>query len=305
MQRFSTNLLLFIFPLFLIYCWIAWVYMPQLLNEHWGPDTETQIQQSFRNAEKRPYDMVFMGNSRIYRGLNPDSFTTKSYNFAHDNDSYNQIYYKLLFLTAQNKKIQIVLLGVDYFEYSVFSDSRNYEYSKIFNKSYLTDYGKGNYLLDHYLNALHPLHLKEGQSLLETDQDKCYQKNNGQYYKAGTGVASINDKGKYSIERLNIQVKYFKKILAHCKKRNIKILLTMLPCRPCELINYSEKDRNEFHQFISTFLSNDVVLLNYVYDKRFSMSDFSDAVHFNPIGADKFSRIASDTIEIMRQRWNK
>ena len=91
----------------------------------------------FRNAEKRPYDMVFMGNSRIYRGLNPDSFTTKSYNFAHDNDSYNQIYYKLLFLTAQNKKIQIVLLGVDYFEYSVFSDSRNYEYSKIFNKSYL------------------------------------------------------------------------------------------------------------------------------------------------------------------------
>ena len=63
-----------------------------------GASTAEQINMSFENAVSEEYNCYFLGNSRIYRDINPDVFTTvKSYNFAHDNDSYNQMYYKLLF----------------------------------------------------------------------------------------------------------------------------------------------------------------------------------------------------------------
>lgn len=45
-----------------------------------------------------------------------DTFTlVNSYNVAHDNDSYSQMYYKLLYLLDNGKKIDYLVIGTDYF----------------------------------------------------------------------------------------------------------------------------------------------------------------------------------------------
>ena len=62
-------------------------------------NTAEQIKMSFENSIADNYNCYFLGNSRIYRNINPEMMTTvKAYNFGHDNDSYNQMYYKLLYL---------------------------------------------------------------------------------------------------------------------------------------------------------------------------------------------------------------
>lgn len=61
-----------------------------------GISTSEQITRTFSSAEKTNYQMLIVGSSLLYRGINPDSITCiKSYNASHDNDSYNQFYYKI------------------------------------------------------------------------------------------------------------------------------------------------------------------------------------------------------------------
>lgn len=90
------------------YCEIATVSS----LKYQGPNTAEQIKMSFENSVKVEYDCYFLGNSRVYRGINPDKITSvNSYNFAHNNDSYNQMYYKLLYLLNAGKQIDCLIIG--------------------------------------------------------------------------------------------------------------------------------------------------------------------------------------------------
>ena len=106
MKKFFNQLFLFSIPT-IIYFVLAIFLMPTLLSIQNGPSTKQQISTSFRNALKQDYDILILGNSRTYRGINPDLLAMKCYNFSHDNDSYNQSYYKLLYLIKHHKKIKI------------------------------------------------------------------------------------------------------------------------------------------------------------------------------------------------------
>ena len=85
--------------------------------------------------------MLFYGKFQNIQGNQPGLFTgVKAYNFSHDNDSYNQMYYKLLFLEKKDKKIDYLVIGTDYFQFSVYGDSRNYIYDRLFGLDYMKDY---------------------------------------------------------------------------------------------------------------------------------------------------------------------
>ncbi|WP_461488949.1 hypothetical protein, partial [Pontibacter sp. HJ8] len=94
LRSFGFNLIL----IFIIGLYISSYSI--LTQSAYGPTTKAQIEQSFENALRKDYDMLILGNSRIYRGINPEKFSTNAYNFAHDDDSYNQMYYKLKYVLA-------------------------------------------------------------------------------------------------------------------------------------------------------------------------------------------------------------
>lgn len=291
MRKFLENLVKFIGFFALFYVPFFLLILPKLLTISNGPNTEQQVSESFKNAMEREYDVLALGNSRMYRGINPDKFELKTFNFSHDNDTYNQLYYKLKYLLDNGKAFKTVVLGVDFFQFSFISDTRNYAYIKFLDAEYNKDYPNKPYLLLYHLRKLKPV---QAEGLRICKSYTPYLKENGQFYREGK--ASPNDKGKRDIRRKEIQIKYFERILELCTQKKIKVYLLMLPTRENELVNYKPNEIEEFNTFLNNYLTENIVLLNFTYDSTYNIDDFADITHFTPLAADRFSKQLSDTI---------
>ncbi|PKP46456.1 MAG: hypothetical protein CVT95_06985 [Bacteroidetes bacterium HGW-Bacteroidetes-12] len=302
MKKFLKNIFKFLLPPF-IYSIIAMIVMPDLLSIVNGPSTKQQINYSFKNAISKDYELLISGNSRTYRGLNPNIFSLNTFNFSHDNDSYNQIYYKLNYLLERNKKFNYLILGVDYFQFSFKSDTRNYVYGDLLGNEYMNDFDNSNILLEKVKYLLDNVNPKKLLSL-KLKKNKPFLRENGQYIKHG--VASENDSIKRDINLLDFQVSYFKKIINLCKSKNIKVFIVMLPTRQNELDSYTEIELNEFNSFIKENIDNkNEYYLNYSKIKNFTVNDYTDLTHFNESSANRFSRMLDKDLSKLVNKTNE
>lgn len=292
MQKFIRNIFKFIIPAF-VYCLIAVIVMPKLLSIQNGPSTAQQIKFSLENALKKDYKIIILGNSRTYRGIAPDMFSLSTYNFSHDNDSYNQIFYKLELLLSNKKEFDYLILGVDYFQFSFKSDTRNYVYADILNENYLNDFNNDLWKLkfDYYLSNLNPKKLLS----LRSKNNMPFLKENGQYIKPG--LAFETDTIQMDIKRLDFQVNYFKMILELCQIKKITVFMVMLPVRPNELKSYTKEETEEFDSFIESFTNQKTIFyLNYSKNPDFKTIDYTDITHLNEVAANRFSKILNTDI---------
>jgi hypothetical protein len=298
MKRFLTKFVLFSVPLLAVYIIIMIWILPRIIEKKMGPSTRKQIDQSFKNVLLSDFDLLILGNSRPYRGINPDLLEVSSFNFSHDNDTYNQLYYKLKFLDKNNKSFKYLVLGVDYFQFSYISATRNYAYYQWFDEEYKSDYPFHRYIPDfiYETQILDPSRIKYIKYVFDKKYNKTiYLKENGQYIRPGKATESnISDD---SIFRIPVQVNYFEKILQKCRKDNIKVFLCMMPARQLALKNYTPDQIKEFDSFISGYRDNNTFLLNFTYDKSFVMSDYTDVKHLTEEGADKFTKLLNDSIK--------
>jgi hypothetical protein len=304
MKKFAKYLVLFLIGPAIAYVSLSLYVLPDLIEKTQGPSTSFQIKKSFKNALLRNYDLLILGNSRVYRGINPDVLEVKSYNFSHDNDNYNQMYFKMKYLEKNKKKLKYVIIGVDYFQFSFIADTRNYVYSDLFSEEYNSDYNSlsansFNYLLQ-ATNILKVERLKYLKNLFIKNQTLIYLKENGQYIRPGK--AKISDKHFYSIKRLPIQELYFKKILNYCRENGIKVFLCRLPARNNALLNYSKADMVEFDRFISKHVNSNIHFLDYAHQPGWGVEDYTDITHLNEKAAERFSKQLNDTIlQIMKK----
>lgn len=293
MKQFILKLLLFIFPAF-AYSIFAILFMPYFLSLSNGPSTKQQITYSFEKASNLEYELLILGNSRTYRGINPEKLSIKSFNFSHDNDSYNQIYYKLKYLIDIGKDIKYLILGVDYFQFSFKSDTRNYIYADFFDSKYMDDYEVRSVFIkkmDYYLSNINP---KKILSLFPKE-DKPLLRENGQYIKPG--LANETDTITREINRLEFQITYFEKTLSLCDQKSIKVFIVNLPTRQNELKSYSNIEIDEFNNFINSYVDNEYVFyLNFSKLEGLTTKDYTDITHFNERGANKFTEILNTNI---------
>ncbi|WPV69032.1 DUF1574 family protein [Chitinophaga sp. LS1] len=294
MKQFLQTLFIFLIPA-LLYCVFGVFILPHRLVISNGPNTQQQIDRSFEDVVKEDYELLILGNSRCYRGINPAILSVKAYNFSHDNDSYNQQYYKLQYLLNKRKKIACLVLGVDYFEFNVLSNSRNYAYADYLGKDYERDYKDKVWelKLKHLLENLNPKQL----SLLKKSSVKLpFQRENGQYIRYGT--AQESDTIHRDIKRLKIQEEYFHKIISLCRENGIKVFLVMPPVRQNELKSYTKDEINEFNAFINRSIDHKTaVYWNFSEDSSFTTKDYTDITHLNEGAADRFSKMLDDSIK--------
>lgn len=270
--------------------------LPILLENVLGPNTEKQINYSFENLLIRDFEMLILGNSRLYRGLNPDVFSTETYNFSHDNDTYNQIFYKLKYFYDNEKEIEFLILGVDYFQFGIFSDTRNYVYGSNLGEDYLNDYPSKSYWIENQLSLLKP----DRYLRLFSAKNSSFIKENGQYIKHG--IAKENNYSDRSTERKIIQVRYFERILEFSKKNNINIILVMPPTRNDELKIYKPNEIKEFDEFLKKYENENVVYLDFSTDNSFNLKDYTDLTHLNEAAAIRFSEKLNDSIELIKNK---
>lgn len=298
MKAFILKSVVFCIP-GLVFSLVLMVALPGLLSLQYGPTTKQQISSSFDNALRRDYQLLILGNSRTYRGLNPDFFTLKAFNFSHDNDSYNQIYHKLLYLMGKGKHFDYLVLGTDYFQFSFKADSRNFVYGDWLGKEYMKDYDDTNLLMLKLQYYLRNVDLKRLLSF-RPKKNKPFLRDNGQYIK--NGKAKAGDQARRSIKRLDFQVRYFVETLRLCKSNGIKIFIVMPPARKNELDLYERAELIEFNSFLSEYVDNKAVFyLNYSESTDYLTADYTDVTHLNEAAANRFSQqLDSDIVRLIR-----
>ena len=272
-----------------------------------GPTTADQIHMSFDHAVSDDYNCYFLGNSRIYRNINPDCFpSVHAYNFGHDNDSYNQMYYKLLYLMEHKEPIEYLIIGTDYFQFSFLADSRNYVYSNLFPEEYQHDYGDQS-RLDIMLEYYKAVWTNKQAAVLSclklilnrpAGENVSYQKDNGQYSTSGTADPDEVIDRDYSV--LDIQLDYFRKIIAVCEANGIQLYVIMPPLWSGETKLHTDEERKVFDDMIRSELSGTAFAGNYInYSEENGLSsytDFIDITHLNAEASDRFSEYISEKI---------
>ena len=179
MKRFIKYIFIFGSGLFL-YALFANIILVKLLSISYGPSTKEQIMTQFDAVKNQNYELCILGSSRTYRGINPALLSIKSYNFSHDNDAYNQMYYKLRYLIEERKNPDYLILDIAYTPFTHFSDTRNYIYADYFSDEYMRDYSLSAYWskFDEWTNNMSILKLL---AVIRGRKNIPYLTNAGQY----------------------------------------------------------------------------------------------------------------------------
>ena len=318
----------FIFICFLCFSciWLYLRYSYKVTERILGPNTKHQIEQSFHNVSDSKYALLFIGNSRLYRGINPDMFNYKAYNFSYDGDTYLQTYYKLKYLSDKQLSCKYVVISADYFSFSLLADNSNANYYNYLDANY-KKVCNGNlvkvpnfkeakksperntwYLFDKmdelniWFNTWITKNISNSvipflKGLKTTEANRPFMRENGQYLV--NTQASANDFIERSSDVYKPLQAYLDSTLLICGKMKVKVFLTMLPTRENELKNYTPAFKSEMTQYFNS-LANDtsVYFLNYQNGTSYTITDYADLTHFNEAGANKFSKQLNRDIEL-------
>lgn len=324
-MKTCLNILAFVMPVVAI-AWLVERTARPLWPEAVGPGLVERIERSFAGATSRNYDVLLMGNSRIYRGLNPDVMGHRAYNFAQDDDAFNQVYYKLTYLGDRGVRFHTLVLGVDYFEFSFLSDRRNVAYAKFLGEEYLRDFstpapGRSarvlnavlhpideqafNNVMIRYFTRPAALLVERAMAMLQDSPDptpiRVVLKDNGQY---------VLDAGRQRVDpirrdatRLPIQEAYFRRTLQWCADRNIRVVMLMPPVRQMELDTYPPGVVEAFDDWLERAArEHRASYVNFARHPDFTDADFADVTHLTEVAADRLSRLVGAELGAARSR---
>lgn len=304
MKKFILKCTIFIIimaALIAVYCSIS----SKSIRKYIGINTSEQIITSFDRMVSNPdsYDCLFLGNSRIFRGINPEKFPTVSgYNFGQDNETYNQVYYKLKYVLDNGVRPKYIILGIDYHAFSYLSDSKNYVYASYFPKEFLDDYDdadssflyrKTRMLTNLWSNKQNAFEAFMKDLFNKTpDENIPFMRENGQYVIWGEASADETVDRDYNI--MPLQWNYYQKIIDLCIEYNIELYDIMPPLWEGETKSHSDEERKVFDDMIRANLAEkgfEGHYFNYFEENGLSSyTDFIDVTHLKPEAADEFSK---------------
>lgn len=264
-------------------------------------------------------EVLSLGSSNAYYGINPSFFQVKGFNLAFRAQSHwydTQITLKYL---DQMPKLKIVLIPIIYLTFGTnqgdLSDSwRMFFYDQTFNiapsASSITKPFGPSYWLDPRRYSLIALYgERTSDYVLNNFKDNIGEKmESSGWFDSGTKPmdASLNI-GKNGGEAHNLMVmperfsenlKELKKLTDNLKRKNIIPIILQLPYHD-EIRKYLNSDNlNKMNQELNKFAQeNNVLNYNYMYDKRFNGDDFTDMPdHLNSTGAKKISVIINEEL---------
>ena len=277
----------------------------RVLRKAMGPNTASQIDYAFRHLAEEPrMDCVLMGSSRIYRGLNPEKLGGRTFNFAHDGDGFNHVFYKLLYLQRIGKLPPNLVVGIDYFSFATIDPTRRELYRAYFPQQFASDYAaveppkerwgqacndEANAWLDKHFSQVLPLVF---QAAASSGGPQRALSENGQYRVAGDPrrpyLRSAFQPFRRNSYRTPMMTGYFERFLALCRQSGVRVALVMPPCNIYEQSAYTCRDKLEFWDYVNGRCGGCQVL-SFETDRSFGLRDFIDSTHLKNEAADRFS----------------
>ncbi len=299
MKAFITRVLLFLLPLFIV------AFFLEYTIQHIANDYSYKNSYLEKNAGKM--EVLFLGNSHSYYGINPKFIDKKSFNASHVSQSLAYDFEIFKKFNPKLTKLKILAIPISYFSlhfnvengkeawreknyciyYNIFRSKKINNYFELTsnsaktNSSILSDY----YTKDKDLRKCSDLGWRLHDSIL---YNKDIPKN------AKRSAKRHNYNVRKNLKQNRIILREF---IAFAKAKNFKILLYTAPVTEqyFNLLNEKKLDQNKNEMEKLTDNKN-VFYYNFINDNRFIQADFYDADHLNNKGAEKFSVIINNVV---------
>lgn len=275
------------------------------------------IIKGFYKEPKDSLDVVFMGNSDVYRGISPitmwDEYGIASYNFVSSGQRMWTAYY-LMEECLKYQKPDLIVLNMD----SAFNESQSSEsnYRKVFDNMKFSK-NKLNAITDKsfknskkeimsYIFPITRFHSRWSE-LEDSDFKKAFE-NKRFAYKGMDLVATVkpyNDDNKYmskdhSKEKIGEKCTiYLEKMVKLCKDNNIKLLLIEIPSAESWSKDLSDKTQEFANENNLEFIDMNLNYKDFGFDWKTDSADAGD--HLNVYGAEKVSKYLG---KIIQEKYN-
>ena len=307
MKKFLRNTLLFSLPILIVGC----TYMA--LVEHYArTKTSFAMKKRFLESNLDSIEIMVLGSSHTQNAINPSFFRAKKASNMAFGGQPNSINYFILDKYIDGmKNLKVVVLEIA--SHSFFYDLRPEEWNgHIYSNVYNIDYKVEKYSLKNY--SLFYSCPEFFSNLFKDELDPRSYKL--KYNEDGFTVNDFNDRFlslKYdSLEITKTAVNPFKydgaklkklneefveKTIERCQKKGVTVILYSPPFYP-SLGNKLPKDVLEYSDSFANVLCNKYNLKYYdfLFDKRFKVTDFKNDNHLNPTGAEKMTKIMDSLI---------
>jgi hypothetical protein len=295
MQKFIKLLTIFFIPILIGMCSLEFLlrYIP---NDY-------SYKRNYLDVNSNDIEILFLGNSHIYHGINPEYISRKSFNIAHISQSIN-LDLAILEKYADNwNKLNYIIIPIDYF--SIYTTLEN-SIEKWRLKNYNNYYGihkNENYLdnLEIFSGKLSKNIKRANRYLINNKFDitcnkfgfgnTCYSKDSNELINSGKTAAIRHTVDIENTLIFSKNIKVIESIIEFSKKKKIKIIFLTCPSYYTYTENLMPVQLNNTTNIINVLSkkSKNTYYYNLLTDKTFVSTDYCDADHLNGVGAKKLT----------------
>ena len=267
-----------------------------------------KLKKDFLDKNSNNIEILCLGSSHAYYGINPVYFSKNSFNGSHISQSID---YDLQILKKyQNNlnNLKYILIPISYFTLYSKLDSgieswrvKNYSlYYNIQTSNNIKDYSE---VLSNSVNVnikrLGSYYIKKKQAIT------CSELGFGQGYSLSnqrnlikTGITASKRHTKKDGLLFNENMDTLRSIIQLAKINKSVVIFFTPPAYYTYRENLNADQLEETVNAISKIAKefNNVIYKNYMYDKMFIENDFYDADHLNEIGAEKLTKLLNNLI---------
>lgn len=308
MKKFLTKTTLISLPIL-----VAAVILEALLR---NIPNDYLYKKEYLDEHSDQIETLILGSSHFYYGLNPDYFSSNTFNASYISQSLNYDLEILKKYQSHFTKLKTIILPISYFTLfgNIESDDESWRvknyviYYGVDNPTSLTDYSE---VLSNQLST--NIERFISYYLIHENNISCSRLGWGTSYKSKKAKDLI-ETGKTAAKRhtrndiysdeykqtLNSNISFLNSFIQWSEKRNVKLLLVTPPAFKTYRQNISVKQLNFTTATILEIMSkhNNCTYLNLFSDKAFIAKDFYDADHLSEIGATKLSTLINDKLRL-------
>ncbi len=299
MNKFIRKIILFFIPIICL-ALVLEITIQSIPNEY-------KLKRDFVKHYGNSVEVVILGSSHAYYGINPEYLSKKAVNLAHVSQTID-IDYKVLSLFKDDlPNLKYLIIPVDYLTFALRLKEgkenwriKNYH---LYYRLFLTCNPK------HYSEIL-MFNLRKNLGRVYAFLRYGKTEINCNEYGFGNDFIikkSFEQSGKEAAERhtaknkasLKKNAQIIHQLIELARKNNIKIIFYTTPAYQTYIDNLDKKQLDFTLKTIQKIAKeNDDICYyqNYLQDKRFTKQDFRDADHLNAVGAKKLTRIINNIL---------
>lgn len=295
MNKFLKKILIFIIPLIIIAVVLEFA-IRRIPNDY-------AYKNDYLRENAKDIEVLFMGSSHAYYGINPKYIDVNSFNAAHVSQSLDYDYKILEKYDEEFDNLRVIAIPISYFSlFSILEDGSEFWRSKNYFLYYDLDISKDLKYRSEifgesgFSNAikLYNYYLRSKDAIACTDLGFGFRSSDLEQINLNETAITAAERHTQT-ERLDWQnsIETINRITDFAKVKGANVLLYTPPAYHTYVSNLNKE---QLKITINTAMEidikhNNVVYLNLLEDSRFLKEDFYDADHLNGLGAEKLTKI--------------